>query len=168
MAYLHVPSFFAGGAENVTSFADAAKALEMDNVTVEPEGKLEDISAWILLQQRNLYPERVVFAPASERTKRAYWLNLSAFEADGESQLEATLDRDTNTVRVTATGVSSVTLEFNDAMLDLDKPVTVVCNGVSQDNSFPRSFRSAMDQVFKSADPNRIVVASKRFDVPLE
>ena len=166
--FLNVPTYFVGGAKNVTAFADAAKALEMDNVTVAPEGLIEDITAWLALQKRDLYPERIVFAPATQRLKRSYWLNLMAFEPDDETRIEAVLERDTNTARITATGVSSVVLEFNDLMLDLDKPVTVICNGVSQDVSFTRSFRTAMDQVFKSADPSRVVVASKRFDVPLE
>ncbi|MFI4862216.1 MAG: hypothetical protein ACIAXF_16250 [Phycisphaerales bacterium JB063] len=111
---------------------------------------------WIAQFSRTPYPDTVVWTSKVQDGRRrtaVYWLELDGDDLRGTIALTATLDRDTNTVNLTAhqrstetaqgdpTQVGEETAEqtplagatvsvlLNDWMLDLDQPVTVTCNG---------------------------------------
>lgn len=111
---------------------------------------------WIAQFSRNPYPETVIWTSKLEDGRRRpsmYWIELGGDNLQGTISITATLDRETNSVALTAfqlateaatgdptqigeddtqatplTG-ATVSVLLNDAMLDLDQPVTITCNG---------------------------------------
>ena len=97
---------------------------------------------------------------------RAYWVEVPAGDEDG-GLVKARVERDSNTIHVEATLVPSVTLLFNDLLVDLSKPVKVVINGVEHTDLLPRSYRTCLKLIFRGTnDPGRIFVAMKTYSVP--
>ena len=111
---------------------------------------------WIAKHTRNPHPDVVVWTSQLESGRRrgqAYWLELAGDDLKGSIALTAKADRETNTVTLTAQQLTTETPEgdpvllgeqeadptplkdatvsvlLNDTLVDLDKPVTVVCNG---------------------------------------
>ncbi len=111
---------------------------------------------WIAQYTRNPHPDTVVWTSKVQDGRRRaslYWVELNGEDLRGTIRITATLDREANRVTLTAlqgaaetaggdptqvgeevaeatplTG-ATVSVLLNDAMLDLDRPVTVTCNG---------------------------------------
>jgi len=111
---------------------------------------------WIAQHTRNPHPDVVVWTSKEESGRRRdamYWIELAGDDLRGTIALTARVDRETNSVALTAhqgateaaqgdpvllgeedaeqTPLSGATVSvlLNDALLDLDRPVTVTCNG---------------------------------------
>ncbi len=111
---------------------------------------------WIAKHTRNPHPDVVVWTSQLESGRRrgeAYWLELDGDDLKGSIALTAKADRDTNTITLTANQLATETPEgdpvllgeqeaeptplrgatvsvlLNDTLVDLDKPVRVLCNG---------------------------------------
>ncbi|MEO0662268.1 MAG: hypothetical protein AAFZ87_12075, partial [Planctomycetota bacterium] len=83
------------------------------------------------------------------------------------ARVDGSFDRETNTVSITAKGITELNLLFSDAMLDLSQPVKVVVNGVESVDKFDRSINQFLGFVESTrVDASRIFVASKRYSVP--
>ncbi|XAM00342.1 hypothetical protein OT109_02925 [Phycisphaeraceae bacterium D3-23] len=111
---------------------------------------------WIAQHTRNPHPDTVIWTSKEQDGRRrsaVYWLGLEGENLQGTIALTAKIDRDTNSVALTAhqlatqnaqgdptqigeqdaeatplTG-ATVSVLLHDALLDLDQPVTVTCNG---------------------------------------
>lgn len=166
--FRNLPCYFAGGGSNVSTFEAAAREQEYESVTVQAEGRAEDVWTWIQENPRNASPKEIDFAPTSQMGTSAYWLTLKGYdlEAEVKPMVSARVDEEANRIEITGSGVSNVTLWFNDEIVDLDRPVTVVCNGTEYTDSFGRSLSIALDQFFRSNDPSRVYVAGKDYDLP--
>ena len=83
------------------------------------------------------------------------------------ASVEARIDRETNTVHIEARGINQVTLRFNDILVDMDKEITVICNGTSNRDLIPRSLLTTLEMIYKSSsDPGKVYVAKRTYDVP--
>jgi pimeloyl-ACP methyl ester carboxylesterase len=163
----NLPTYFAGAGAKATELADKLKSLGYDNATIQPEGKETDVWSWIQSHPRVSNPTDVVLYVGSPAPNRAYWIEVSPSDGQGTPFLKAKADRATNTITVEGEGISKFNVYFNDILLDLDKPITVIANGTSNERTVPRSLKRTMDLILNSrSDPGKFYVASMEFDLP--
>ena len=165
--FRNLATFFAGGGSGVSTFAEEAGKLDYENVTVKPDARLEDVWAWVQKTVRVANPSAVTFAPVTNNGS-SYWISCDGFDPDAEEkpEISAEIDREKNIVVVTSRGIATVTLSFNDALVDLDREVTVICNGVTHKDKFRRNLTQALDVFHRSNDYRRIYTASQVYDLP--
>ena len=113
---------------------------------------------WIVKHTRNPWPAKVVWINQlldGVRRARFYWVSMPEAPENGDIRIDASANRETNTITIdvasleatntdgnrthgkdnvaeskrTTLGKAKVDLLLNDALLDLDKPVTVIANG---------------------------------------
>ncbi|HWE95562.1 MAG TPA: hypothetical protein VG269_16475 [Tepidisphaeraceae bacterium] len=83
---------------------------------------------WMAGFTRNPIPEKVVWKQAGTTHERFYWLAVPPKEAKGGSL--AIVSREGQKIEIEkAEGVTHLVVMLNDAMLDLDKPVTITMKG---------------------------------------
>jgi hypothetical protein len=162
----NVHAYFTGGGSNVSTFCDQAVELGYETVTNEPEGKLESVWEWVSTHSRIANPTKVDFELKSPYAAQSYWISAEGFDPEEEPIISGEIDREKNVIVITASNVSSVTLFFNDSLVDLDREVTVLCNGVEQKDTFSRSLTTALNQFYNSNDAGRIYTAFKSYDLP--
>ena len=163
--FRNLPTYFAGGGANCTAFMEQAKAEKIENCTVKADATEADIWAWMQATTRNPHPFDVSIAPTHDMGRSAYWVALEGFDPADKPSLRATIDRDTNTITVVATGVTTVMLSFNDILVDMDKPIHVSANGVKQDITLPRRLDVALNWAYDSGDRKRAYVNRYQFDL---
>ncbi|MCA8980375.1 MAG: hypothetical protein H6831_06360 [Planctomycetes bacterium] len=162
-----VPTFFAGAGSRATAFAEACKASGADNCRLAPEGKEEDIWAWMAENPRRPYASEIHLLAGSPFPNKAYWVELPPSDGSVVNRVHGKADRATNTVTVEAEGARYCFLYFNDQLVDLDQPVKVVINGVEHVDTLPRNLRTLTTWLYRSgSDPGKSFVASKRYDIP--
>lgn len=165
--FRNLPTFFAGAGKGATTFKEKADSFKYDNVTIKPDGKETDIWAWIKDHPRISNPAEVVLAPGGQIGNRAYWVQVQAFDKTGVAYIKAAIDRGTNTINIDGEGPTSVTILFNDQLLDLEKEVKVVCNGATHVEKVQRNLGQMLGMIRNSvSDPGRLYVASREFDLP--
>jgi hypothetical protein len=96
------------------------------------------------------------------------WLQIPPWDGQGKRILHGAIDRASNTVTIDGEGVAKVSLYFNDVLVDIDKPVKVVCNGAEHTDLIPRSLGTTLDLIAKGrSDPGRALHgATKEYDLP--
>ena len=165
--YRNLPVYFAGGGQKATAFADAMKDVGFAEAVVNPDGKEEDILAWVMATDRDATPTEVVLTPKLPFPNKAYWLEVPKTEEIEGRTIRAVVDRATNEITITAKHVSSVTIYLNDELVDMDLPVTVICNGVKNEDVIPRNFSTMMRLIYSARnDAGRIYTATRQYDVP--
>lgn len=165
--FSNLPTFFAGAGKAATEFQKACEEYGHDNVTLEPAGQEPEVWAWVQDHPRISNPTRVTLHPGKPFPERAYWLQVPP--TDVQALVSAEIDRATNTVTVDAKGVTQVILSFNDVLVDLDKPVKVVCNGVEHEDQLQRSLDTFLERVrLTSNDPGKLYTAVRVYDVPVK
>ena len=164
--FRNLATYFSGGGAEVTKFEQAISRLGYTNCTVQPGGVTADVWNWIESVERDSYPQQVTLIPGSPFPKRAYWLEVPPSEG-GSSRIHAQVDRSTNTITVEGTGMTVVTLHFNDILVDMDKPIVVVANGQRHEDLIPRSRAVVLSSLFSGAcDPGRVFVNAKSYHLP--
>ncbi|MCE9594979.1 MAG: hypothetical protein K8S98_12390 [Planctomycetes bacterium] len=162
-----VPTWFAGGGANCTAFAEKTKAAGFDNCTIQQDGNDAAAWAWIAERKRIANPTKVNLVLGAPAPFQAYWLMTEPQELEPGTRIDAEVDRAANTLTITAKGVKRVTVYFNDVLLDLDKPIKVVCNGVEREDKIARSLEDFISYVRRrTCDGGRVYVASKVYDLP--
>jgi hypothetical protein len=165
--FRNLPVFFAGGGQQATAFAEAMEEAGFAEAVTRPEALEEDVLAWILATRRRSYPQEISLRPRLPFPNKAYWLEIPHTEEVEGRMIHGKLDPATNEITITAKHVSSVTIYFNDLMLDLDLPVTVVCNGVRNEDVIPRNFTTMMHLIYSGRnDAGRFYTASRVYDIP--
>jgi len=160
----NLPSYFAGGGANARSFQEAVRAAGADNCVLQPAGTEEDVWNWVREHPRRTYPERVTVVPGDPFPTRAYWLRIAPTATDARAT--AVLDRAANAIRIDGNGVARATLYLNDALVDLDRPVLVSCNGVETTARVQRGLSTTLDLLQEgTSDPACVYVAEARFDM---
>lgn len=159
-----------------------------ENILAIQEGKGHGIDyslspSWLNEHTRNPYPDRVVWRSRDKQglyRESFYWISLCKVPERGEISLVATLDKEKNSVEVTAEEVipgkekgekptrrplssSDVLVHLNDELLDLDREVTVTFNGkpVFQ-GMVQRDQGTMMRNLVKRGDPNYAFPAEVR------
>jgi hypothetical protein len=165
--FRNLPTWFAGGGSGVTAYEEAIADLGFDNCTVVPGGTDGDLLPWIKANRRASNPLEVSLVPGTPIPNSAYWLEVPPWDGAGTASIEARIDQETNTVHIEALGINQVTLRFNDVLLDLDREITVICNGTSHRDLIPRSLRTTLEMIYKSgSDPGKVYVATRTYDIP--
>lgn len=164
--FSNLPTWFSGGGSGVTAWEKEIKEAGWENCTVDPSGREDQILGWLRDTRRNGVPFQITLVPGRPFPTRAYWLEVPSGDEEG-GLVTASVNRDTNTITVDATLVPTVTLYFNDMLVDLSKPVKVVVNGVEHTDLLPRSYRTCLKLIYRGTnDPGRVFVAMKTYAVP--
>ncbi len=122
---------------------------------------------WVFNFTRNPWPERVRWVNIDvhgRRRMQSYWLALDA-APEGQLELDARIDRDTNTVSVDVArregenlipdNTTSFRVYLNDALVDLDRPVRVLRNGDEVANGpVERRLATMVQTLAERGDPN--------------
>jgi len=165
--YRNLPVFFAGGGKEATAFGEAMQEADFAEVVIQPDAREEDIFSWIKEVSRDANPRSVSLSPKLPFPNKAYWIEVPVAEETEGRVIHAELDPSTNEINVTAKHVSSVTIYFNDTLVDLDLPVTVICNGVRNEDLIPRNFSVMMRLIYSARnDAGRFYTASREYDIP--
>ena len=127
--------------------------------------------SWIKDHPRISNPTQVVLLPSlsasSPPPSRVYWLEIPQWDGQGKAIVHGTIDRASNTVTIDGEGITHVSLSFNDILVDLDKPVKIVCNGAEHTDQIPRSIGTLLDLIVRArSDPGKLYVATKDYDLP--
>ena len=164
----NIPFIFAGGGKRATEFSEKAKEAGYADCTLQADAKAEHIWAWIEENSRRSNPEKIVLRPGSPYPNKAYWIDVPATEYSDDAMLTAVADRASNTITVDSTGIASIKLYFNDTIVDMDKPIKVICNGVENEDLVPRNFGTMMTLIYRSrSDPGKLYTAFRSYDIPL-
>jgi len=169
--FRNLPTFFAGAGAGATAFGDKCTKAGYENCTIKPEGTEADVWSWIKDHPRISNPGQVVLLPTLSPTSppptRVYWLEIPQWDGQGKAIVRGNIDRASNTVTIDGEGITHVTLYFNDLLVDLDKPVKVLCNGAEHTDKIPRSLGTTLDLIYKArSDPGKLYVATKDYDLP--
>lgn len=165
--FKNLPTWFSGPGAGVTAFEEAVREAGYDNCTIQPEGKELDCWNWMTEQVRVANPEEVVLVPGTPLPNKAYWLEVPPWDGTGTARITGKIDRTTNTVTIDGEGVVEVYLYFNDQLVDLDREVTVICNGVTHTDIIPRSITTLERTILSTrTDPGKVYVCSKQYDLP--
>lgn len=116
---------------------------------------LEDKVAvdWMAGFTRNPLPEKVVWKQSSTTHDHFYWLAMPPGEAKA-GQLVVAKRKNQEIIIESAEAVKSVILRLNDAMLDLDQPVTVSQNGaILFKGIVPRTVQQIQSSLAEHGDP---------------
>ena len=125
--FANLPTFFAGGGPGARAFVEALEEAGYGNGTFSADATEDDLWRWILDHPRKPWPERVVLVPGDPYPLRAHWLQVNP--SDPNCRANAIVDRSANTIRIEAQGIAQATLFLSDALVDLARPVRVLCNG---------------------------------------
>lgn len=162
-----VASLWVGGSGGVDAFAAAARELGRENVRTEAELAPDEMWTWLAEQRRTANPTVIEFAPRTDFTTDAFWVRAEGVDTSVEGTgFKASADRESNTITIEASGMTRVTLFFNDRLVDLDKPVRVVLNGVETETQLERRLDLMLERVRLSGDPGRIYTATRAYDIP--
>jgi len=162
--FANLPTFFAGGGAQARAFVEAVEEAGYANSTFAADATEDDLWQWMCAHPRQPYPARVVLVPGNPYPIRAHWLQVNP--SDPDCRANAVIDRATNTIRVEAMGVAQATLFLNDALVDLVRPVRILCNGTEQTALAPPRLASFLELAHDgTSDPGAVYVA--RVDVDL-
>ena len=120
-------AFFEGG-EKARAFVADANEAGNDRVTLESGDDPAEILAWLLTNERHSAPLRVTVATGKPFPTHAYWLRVAP--STPRAWARGSIDREKNLVRIESDGVAAVTLMLNDQLVDLTRPLRVLCNDV--------------------------------------
>ena len=154
---------------NATALSERAKEAKLENVTLDPAGGEAQIKAWMEGKRRAHYPEQFTITPGELFPTRAYWAQFAPTEDMSTTKLEAAVNRETNTVTLTGSGITECTLYFSDGVVDLSRPVTVIANGAEPvvDTFQPTATQFLQFIKESKSDSGRYYVASKQYSLPL-
>lgn len=164
----HTPVLISGGGGRATAFADRAKAAGLDEVIVlDPDAAEAEFIAWIGEKTRANYPSRITVVPQGNYPYRSHWIQFAPVSDTEGVRVDAELDRETNTITLTSSGIREVSVFFCDDLVDMSKPVTVIANGATSKNVFPRSVNTFLKFLAQGKnDAGRSFVATKQFHLP--
>jgi len=159
----NLPTLFTGAGTNATAFQEACRQAGFDNCLLASPGTEEDVWRWMLEHPRRTYPAEVTLVVGQPFPTRAYWLRVAPTAP--EAHATATIDRDTNTIKIQSEGVSHVTLYLNDELVNLDAPVNVVCNDVARSTVLSRRLATTLDLLYDgTSDPASVYVVEAFFE----
>lgn len=156
--FSNLPTWFSGAGARASTFQETARSAGHDNCEIDATGTEKELWAWIQKHARQSNPKSVTVVPGDPFPTHAYWMRVAPSATFARAR--GTLDRATNSVTIQAEGVSHVTLYLNDALLDLDKPLRIVCNNVERRLLAPRNLQTMLDLLLDgSSDAGAVYVA---------
>jgi poly(3-hydroxybutyrate) depolymerase len=162
---LDLPVLLTGGGARATALSEAARAAGVSTIELRSAATELEIWTWMGEHPRLASPERVV--PGDPFPTRAYWLRIAPTAPD--ARVEGRIDLGSNSIAIEGHGFSRATLYLTDALLDLDKPLRVVCNGVQRELTVRRSLSTALDLwTDGTSDGACVYVAEVAIDAAIE
>jgi hypothetical protein len=164
-----MPHLFAGvtSTTDVTDKVVGNKNLELVSNTVMES--VNDAVTWCAAQARtNPYPLSFEFEIPFAQQSRVFWVHpIKSDSSEGQlANIKVSVDRDSNTISIDSTSVERVKLYLNDAIVNLDKPVVIVRNGIDYTYQPSRSV-GTMLQVFASSLDGAVFPATiQEVDIP--
>jgi dienelactone hydrolase len=137
--------------------------------------KDDDVLEWYLKHTRTPYPEDIVYKSFEKIFGRAWWievtkrnepqpvimvhLDMNAQESERRSEYRPPVlvraKRKANAIDVTCEEVKELRIWLDDAMVDLDKPVTITVNGKKlHDGVVKRSVDTLIEEARRRRDPS--------------
>ncbi len=119
---------------------------------------LQDAEAlpWMMRFDRNPKPKRVIWRQAMVTQPRFYWLAVEPEQHKPADEITASVDGQTVTVLSTGRNLKQLRIRFDDHLVDLNQPVTVVTKGERE--LFSGKVRRTVLCLFKTlqerGDPN--------------
>lgn len=164
----NVPTWFAGGGAGCTAWEEKTNAAGFENCTLRPDGKDADAWTWASERRRQANPTKVNLVLGEPVPFAAYWVLTERQEHSPGTRIDAEVDRAANKLTIQSRGVKRVTIFFNDVLLDLEKPIKVVCNGVEREEKVARSLDDFLGFAKRRSlcDGGRVYVASRVYDLP--
>lgn len=164
--FRNLPVLLQGAGAQAEAFKAAGEEAGYESCELRPAASVDEIWAWAEEHPRVANPSSVTLALGSPIPNKAYWIEVPPTEGEGVV-IQAEADREANKITVTGSGVPSVTLFLNDQLVDLDRPVTIVLNGVEQTDVIPRSVDDMLSLLKRgTSDPGKFYVAAKTYDLP--
>lgn len=118
-----------------------------------------EIAEWAKKAQRDLFRSKVTIVPTSNKFRTGYWVRVGVAEQIGlvpDAQrplISVEADAKENRITVNARSIGDFSLSLNDAIVDLDKEVTIVVNGVAEKVKPQRNWKKMCEQMQKLTDP---------------
>lgn len=166
--FRNVAVYVISGGANASALDAAIQAGDYLGSKLVTEGGVTEASAWLLERPRLAHPQHVSLTPIASSGGKAYWLEIAGFEVSSSPTIEARVDREANRITITGKGVASGAVYLNDALVDLDRPVEVVCNGVARTERPQRNLEFLLGQAYNSNDASRVYTAKIDFDLPVQ
>jgi len=119
-----------------------------------PEETRARLAEWLTACEKDLAPAEVRYHPAevvygSSHWLQAYVVNRRATAKPGDEDypfMHATIDRDSNTIAIETVNVLELRAFLSDALVDMDRPVTITVNGEEAWRKVPqRSLRFLLE-----------------------
>ncbi len=152
-----LPTLLVKGAAGATAIEAKVKELGFENSTLLSDGGAAEVWAWMGQTKRDPYPARVSFSPTSDYARRAHWISIEGFEISESPHVEATIDREANTITIDAQKVSEVVVYLNDVLVDLAKPVKLVFNGTTHEEHVQRNAPEMINIQRSNGDWGRVL-----------
>lgn len=164
----NLPIFLAGAGAHATALEEQLKKLGYAGLTRKDDAGESDIWSWIQSHPRTSCPPEVVFHPSFPSVTRAYWIEAVPTDATGQVYIKAKVDRAANTITVEGEGITKFFLYLNDALVDMAKPIKVVCNGTDMPlSTVPPSLLSTLEFMYLGkSDPGKVFTANRQYDLP--
>ncbi|MCH8921901.1 MAG: polyhydroxyalkanoate depolymerase, partial [Planctomycetes bacterium] len=129
----------------------------------------EDAAAlpWMAKYRRKLLPERIVWKQDDVTHYRFYWLAVDDKNCRARSEVIATLNG--QTIDVSSKDIERLTVRLSDAMLDLDRPITITSGGKTLfSGPVKRTTGVLAKTLAERGDPKGIFHAEVTVDLPSE
>jgi hypothetical protein len=166
--FRNVAVYVISGGANATALDAAIQSGGYLGSKLVTEGGVAEAAAWLLERPRLAHPLHVSLSPIASSGGKAYWLELAGFEVASGPTAEAQVDREANRITITGKGIAQGAIYLNDELVDLDRPVEVVCNGVARTERPQRNLEFLLGQAYNSNDASRVYTAKIEFDLPVQ
>ncbi|MBI5831216.1 MAG: alpha/beta hydrolase [Armatimonadetes bacterium] len=122
---------------------------------------------WMAKATRSPFPTRVVWHQSGTTHRRFYWLAVDGEHAKAGADVVASYDKAANTVTIESSSVDRLTVRLSDAMVNLNRPVTVrFGEKVLQTAYAPRSIVVIAQTMDEYGDPASVCAASIDLTLP--
>ncbi len=131
-----------------------------------------EIGSWASKVQRDLFPKKVVLTPTDDFFLESHWVRIMLAEplelvaVEERPRLVVEADRASNTIKVDARNVSRYYLYLNDALVDLDKEITLVVNGKEVKETLTRNLNFMKENMIEKFDPTFLYTVGYNGSVP--
>ena len=120
---------------------------------------------WMAGFTRDPLPAKIVWRQDDVTHSQFYWLALPQEEIKDDTEITAELQGQ-HIVLSKISGIKKVTILLNDQMLDLDQPVTILCDGKTLFTGVvPRTLATLSRSLERRHDPNLLFCAEISVDI---
>ncbi len=152
--------------KNAADFQVAAQTAGFDNCLIDENDETQ-LWEWMTTHSRVTFPTHVTVATGDPFPTRAYWLRVAPSKPD--AMAAGRIDREANSITLSTDGVSRVTLFLNDELLDLDRPITVECDGSTHELRAQRRLPTTLELLRDgTSDAQAVYVARVAIDTTAE